>query len=94
MDPRSQTYSEEYLKADIGYRLTGVAIAMLPIVVVFLSLRFYSRYLTRTPWGLDDSLAAMSGFISVGLSALAICEYTLIPSPSHGSFINNFGQVS
>ncbi|KAJ5659969.1 hypothetical protein N7507_006420 [Penicillium longicatenatum] len=73
MDPRSETYSEEYLQANIGYRLMGVATAMLPIVVVFLALRFYSRYLTRTPWGLDDSMAAMSGFISVGLSALAIC---------------------
>ncbi|KAJ5939623.1 hypothetical protein N7466_002757 [Penicillium verhagenii] len=73
MDPRSEVYSEEYLNAYIGYRPLGVATAMLPIVIIFLALRFYSRHLTRTPWGLDDSLAAMSGVVSVGLSALAIC---------------------
>lgn len=65
--------SPEYLTEDIGYRLVGVASAMLPIVLIFLALRFYSRYLTRTPWGLDDTLAVVSGFISVGLSTLAIC---------------------
>ncbi|KAJ5101296.1 hypothetical protein NUU61_003518 [Penicillium alfredii] len=65
--------SPEYLAADIGDRLTGVAGAMLPIVLLFLGLRFYSRHLTRAPWGLDDALAIISGLISVGLSALAIC---------------------
>ncbi|KAJ5267115.1 hypothetical protein N7478_009923 [Penicillium angulare] len=67
------TPSQAYLDANIGYRLTGVAIAMLPITAFFLILRFYSRSLTRTPWGLDDALAAISGVVTVGLSALAIC---------------------
>ncbi|KAJ5093421.1 hypothetical protein N7456_009282 [Penicillium angulare] len=67
------TPSQAYLDANIGYRLTGVAIAMLPITTFFLILRFYSRYLTRTPWGMDDALAAVSGVVTVGLSALAIC---------------------
>lgn len=71
--------SPEYLAADIGDRLTGVASAMLPIVLLFLGLRFYSRHLTRTPWGLDDALAIISGLISVGLSALAICQLRLEP---------------
>ncbi|KAJ5292192.1 hypothetical protein N7478_001443 [Penicillium angulare] len=74
MDSRAESApSEAYLTAFIGYRLTGVAVAMLPITTFFLALRFYSRFLTRTPWGLDDTLAAVSGVISVGLSALAIC---------------------
>lgn len=75
MDIRADsTPSQAYLDANIGDRLTGVAIAMLPITAFFLALRFYSRYLTRTPWGLDDALAAVSGVIAIGLSALAICQ--------------------
>ncbi|KAJ5723302.1 hypothetical protein N7488_001337 [Penicillium malachiteum] len=69
----NSTLSQAYLDADIGDRLTGVAAAMLPITLFFLALRFYSRSLTRTPWGLDDALAGAAGFVAVGLSALAIC---------------------
>ncbi|KAJ5624536.1 hypothetical protein N7510_000845 [Penicillium lagena] len=67
------TLSPEYLAANIGGRLIGVASAFIPIIILFLSLRFFSRYLTKTPWGLDDTLAIISGFILIGLSALAIC---------------------
>ena len=74
MDPSSHTpLSPEYLAADIGDRLIGVASAFIPITLLFLSLRFYSRHVTRTPWGLDDTLAIISGIICIGLSALAVC---------------------
>lgn len=44
----ASTLSVEYLTAYTGGRLVAVAVAVIPIILIFVLLRFYARYLGKT----------------------------------------------
>ena len=67
--------SPEYIAEYSGGQLVAVAIAFIPILLSFVSLRFYSRRLSKTTYGLDDYLVLVSLIVQIGASAVAICEF-------------------
>lgn len=66
--------SPEYISEYNGGQLIAVAVAFIPILSIFVSLRVYSRYLSKVHWGLDDYIVLVSFVIQIGASALAICK--------------------
>lgn len=68
------TLSPEYLNAYRGTGLLAVAIFFIPLLLIFVGLRFYCRHLTRTKWGVDDYLVLASLFCQIGASVIAICK--------------------
>jgi hypothetical protein len=73
MSSSESALSPHYISEYSGGQLIAVAVAFVPIILIFVSLRFYSRRLTNTKWGLDDYLVLTSLVIQIGASALAIC---------------------
>lgn len=69
----SSSLSPEYVSAYSGKQLIAVAVAFVPIILIFVSLRFYSRHLSGTKWGLDDYLILASVILQIGDSAATIC---------------------
>ena len=68
------TLTPEYIAEYSGGQLVTVAIAFIPILLLFVALRFYSRYLIKAPHGLDDYLVLVSLVFQIGASAVALCE--------------------
>lgn len=67
--------SPEYIAEYSGGKLIALSISLIVIIVFFVSLRFYSRWLSKTKYGLDDYLVLLSLVLLVGESGLAICEH-------------------
>jgi hypothetical protein len=72
----------EYLAEYQGDEVIHYAIAFLVLGTFFMSLRFWSRWLGRVPWGMDDSLIVASAVFLVGIITACICR--CIPTSAYG----------
>ncbi|KAI4095109.1 MAG: hypothetical protein LQ344_001760 [Seirophora lacunosa] len=63
-----------------GYKLIAVAIVFIVIEGLLVALRFLSRHVARTPWGLDDFLIMPSLLFCWGICILSL-DYILATSP-------------
>ncbi|PQE28883.1 integral membrane protein [Rutstroemia sp. NJR-2017a BBW] len=68
-----ENLSPEYLREYSGHQLTVAAIAFIPLNIIFVAIRFFSRHLTKAPLGLDDILIIPGLILCVTLSILALC---------------------
>jgi hypothetical protein len=69
-----ENLSPEYLREYSGHQLTVAAIVFIPLNIIFVAIRFFSRHLTKAPLGLDDILIIPGLILCVTLSILALCK--------------------
>ena len=62
----------EYVREYRGDTLRDVAIAFTVLEILFVGLRFLSRWIGKKPLGLDDWLMGPGLIISIGLNACTI----------------------
>ena len=72
--PPLSSLPDTYLYEYRGANLLCVAIVFIPIEILFVSLRYYSRYLIKTPTGIDDILALPSLIACLNVNVLAISK--------------------
>ncbi|KAI9644955.1 hypothetical protein NHQ30_006990 [Ciborinia camelliae] len=65
--------SPDILREYSGRQLMVVAIIFIPINIIFVFMRFFSRRLKKSPLGLDDLLVIPTLILCLTLSILAIC---------------------
>ena len=75
----TQEYSDEY----IGHILVIVAILFIVLEGIFVGLRFISRHLAKTTWGLDDTFIIPSLLFCWGIAILSLGRF-IASTPSHG----------
>ena len=73
LPPLSQEYIDEYN----GQPLWDASIALIPIQIFFVSLRFYSRYLHKTRLGVDDYLVFVSLVLNISINVICLCKHAL-----------------
>ena len=71
--------SEKYLNEYIGKRLVGVAVVIILLNTLFVTLRYWSRYLQKAPFGWDDILILPSYISCLGSCICGIRENSTSP---------------
>ncbi|TVY80878.1 hypothetical protein LSUE1_G005420 [Lachnellula suecica] len=66
----SPAYVTEYK----GGQLIGLSAAFIPILIIFVALRFWARIQSKAPLGLDDVFVACALVLQIGLSAFSISD--------------------
>lgn len=69
--PPLSSFSEEYIHSYTGDTLRDVDIAFCVIETVFITLRYLSRWVGKTPWGIDDYLMLPAFIFCMGLNTLS-----------------------
>jgi hypothetical protein len=74
MSATPAAYPPGYLEQYCGDTFLRVGIAVIPVEIIFVALRYYARYLSKTPWRLDDLLILPSLIVNMAVSACCIGE--------------------
>lgn len=74
--PPIPTHTPEYLAQDVGPTLVATASIFIFLSTLFVGLRYYARYLTRTRFGAEDVIVPFAWLAEVGLCVTAIGQYT------------------
>jgi hypothetical protein len=71
---RSSEYSQDYLHEYNGHLIISWTLAFIVLQTLFLTLRFYSRYIAKVVWGVDDTLLIAGALFSYALQSCALGE--------------------
>ncbi|KAF1956625.1 hypothetical protein CC80DRAFT_548123 [Byssothecium circinans] len=87
MIPPTVEVTPEYLDEDIGPMIMATSIVMIILGTPFVGLRSWSRYLTRTPFGLDDILMPLAWLTTVSLCIIGIVMVKVAETGRHEAYV-------
>lgn len=70
-------YQPGCFKQSTGATVIAVSTALIALVVVFVCFRYYSRKLSNTPWGWDDTLVCPTLVVNIGTCSLTLRKYSV-----------------
>ena len=70
-------YPLGYFEQNIGATLVAVSAVFIALDIIFVILRFYSRRLNKTTWGLDDTLICPALVFNLGTCSLTLRKCTV-----------------
>lgn len=72
----SHSYSPSYLNESRVGDIVAYSATFLVLQILFLSLRFWSRWLGKVPWGLDDTFMVASAIFLTAAIITVLCRST------------------
>lgn len=74
MSDLSVTPSPDFLAESIGLQITATASIMIILCTIFVGMRYYARYLTSTPFTVEDVILPFAWLAEVGLYVVGISK--------------------
>lgn len=70
-------YPPGYFEQNISATLVAISAVFIALDIIFVGLRFYSRRLSKTPWGWDDTLMCPALVFNLGTCSLTLRTCTV-----------------
>ena len=78
MSTSPNNYPPGYFEQNIGATLVAISAVFITLDTIFVGLRFYSRRLSDTPWGWDDTLMCPALVLNLATCSVTLRKYSVI----------------